>query len=332
MKQTEITRDSLFMMMRQFQPACVLGAAADLDLFTPLIHNPRNATELTDHLQANLRATTILVDALVALQLLEKHENRYHVPVPLAPFLTDESEESILPNLRHLANCQRRWSQLAHVVQMGGPAQVDSSVRGTDGDLASFIGAMQNFTNPDIPRVIARIELPSQFHLLDIGGASGNWTTGFLRRYPKAHATLFDLPAVVPIAQEQMTSRGLTGRVRLVGGNYHTDPLPGGANIAWLSAIAHQNSRAENRALFSKIHAVLPPGGVLLIRDMVLDETRTRPAAGALFAVNMLVATEGGNSYTLSEYREDLEQAGFVGVALNHEDEGMNALIRSSRV
>ncbi len=68
------------------------------------------------------------------------------------------------------------------------------------------------------------------------------------------------------------------------------------------------------------------------MRDIVLDETRTRPAAGALFAVNMLVATEGGNSYTLSEYREDLEQAGFVDVALIHEDEGMNGLIRSSRV
>lgn len=332
MNQTEITRDDLFKMMRQFQPACVLGAAADLDLFTPLIHQPMETAGLARHLQTDLRATTILLDALIALQLLEKHENRYQVPATLASCFTDESGDSILPSLRHLANCQRRWSQLGRVVQMGGPSQVEPSIRGADGDLASFIGAMQNFTNPDIQKVIARIELPAHFHLLDIGGASGNWTAGFLHHYPEAHATLFDLPAVIPIARKHMASLELTPRVRLAGGNYHTDPLPRGADIAWLSAIAHQNSRPENRALFSKIHTVLTPGGNLLIRDIVLDETRTRPVAGALFAVNMLVATEGGNSYTLSEYQEDLEEAGFTDITLVHEDEGMNALIRSRRV
>jgi len=331
MKQEKLTPNNLLEMMRQFQPACVLGAAAELDLFTPLARQPMDGAMLAQHLHSDTRATVILLDALVALHVLEKKENQYQILLSLTPCLTEESNDSILPGLRHLANCQRRWVQLARVVREGGPARVESSMRGEGGDLASFIGAMQNFTNPVIEDVVGLVNLPPCCHLLDIGGASGNWTAGFLRSHPEAHATLFDLPEVIPIAQHHLTSLGLKQRVTLVEGNYHTDTLPKGADVTWLSAIAHQNSRAENRHLFAKIYAALTPGGILLIRDIVLDESRTAPVTGALFAVNMLVATEGGNSYTLTEYREDLEQAGFTDITLTHRDEGMNALIQASR-
>ena len=88
--------------------------------------------------------------------------------------------------------------------------------------------------------------------------------------------------------------------------------LPAGADLAWVSAIVHQNSRAQNRALFAKVFAALAPGGRIAIRDILMEEDRTRPVAGALFAVNMLVATEGGGTFTFAELREDLEAAGFA--------------------
>jgi hypothetical protein len=49
--------------------------------------------------------------------------------------------------------------------------------------------------------------------------------------------------------------------------------------------------------------------------------------AGALFAVNMLVATEGGGTYTFEELREDLVEAGFAGAAVARQDEGMNSIL-----
>ena len=70
----------------------------------------------------------------------------------------------------------------------------------------------------------------------------------------------------------------------------------------------------------------------MVIRDVVMDPSHTSPTGGALFAVNMLVATEGGNVYTLDEYREDLSEAGFEDVTLVHRDEFMNSLIRARKV
>jgi hypothetical protein len=119
--------------------------------------------------------------------------------------------------------------------------------------------------------------------------------------------------------------------VALVPGDYNADPLPRGADLVWLSAIIHQNSPDQNRALYHRIAAALEPGGRLLIRDIVMQPSRTAPLAGALFAVNMLVHTQGGNSYTLSEIRDDLEAAGFTEVEWIRRDEGMNSVVSARR-
>ena len=121
----------------------------------------------------------------------------------------------------------------------------------------------------------------------------------------------------------------MSNRVRLVAGNFYADALPPGSDLAWLGAIVHQNSREQNRHLFTAIARALADGGSLLIRDMLMDESRTTPVAGALFAINMLVATEGGGTFTFNELREDLEDAGFTGVKVLHRDEGMNSVIQA---
>ncbi len=326
------TAERLMETIRAFQPACVIVAAADLDVFTALGRKPMTAPDLTDALNADRRATTILLDALAALKLLEKDAGLYAVVPEVATLLSADSPTNILPGVRHQANCLRRWVQFATVVRDGGPAVRTPSIRGEAADGEAFIGAMDNVSAAMAPTVVGRLGSLTFQRLLDIGGASGTWTIAFLRTAPDATAVLFDLPQVIPLAKERLTSANLLGRVTLVPGDYNVDEMPGGADLAWLSAIAHQNSREQNRALFAKIHAALTAGGMLAIRDIVLDSSRTKPPAGAMFAVNMLVGTEAGNSYTLDEYREDLTAAGFTGVELLYEDEGMNSLILAQKM
>jgi precorrin-6B methylase 2 len=316
---------------RSFQPACVLTTAADLDVFSPLHEKPMTAEALACELGTNPRATTILLDALVALELLAKQDSDYSVPEDVAKLLTEKSANNVLPMVRHMGNCLRRWAQLSGVTQTGKPAECGPSIRGEAADQADFIGAMHNISKPIADEVIAKLQ-PLKFgHLLDIGGASGTWTIAFLRAVPEAKATLFDLPPVISMAEQRFTEVGLGDRVTLVPGDFYTDDLPDGADIAWLGAICHQNSREQNRALFAKVHKALKDGGVVVIRDVVMDPSHTSPEGGALFAVNMLVATEGGGTYTFDEYRQDLCEAGFGEVILVHRDEFMNSLIRAEK-
>ena len=316
-------------MVRAFQPACVIAAAAELDLFTALGGESLSAQALAARIDADVRGTTILLDALAALDLLVKDGACYRVPPAVAELLSEHAPNPVLPGVRHLANCMRHWTDLARVVRTGRPGDRVPSIRGQAADCEAFIGAMNNFTQSVAPRVIEKLIGLKFSRMLDVGGASGTWTEAFLLAVPEATAVLFDLPDVIPLARQRLARAGLADRVTLVAGDYNCDELPGGADFAWLSAIAHQNSRQQNRSLYGRIHAALTPGGALVIRDVVMAPSRVTPRAGALFAVNMLVNTEGGGTFTLSEYSEDLAAAGFGRIELLHQDDAMNSLIRA---
>ncbi len=325
------TSEGLLELGRSYQAAAVFAAAADLDLFPALLGGPRSSAELAAQLRCAERGLTILLDALAALKVVVKREGRYELPPGAKACLAPEGPKSILAMAQHQANCLRRWAQLAWVVKNGRPARCSPSVRGEAGDQQSFIGAMHNISGPVADQIIRAVH-PLRFqHLLDVGGASGTWTMAFLRACSKGAATLFDLPPVIPMARARLESEGFGSRVRLVAGDFMNDPLPHGADLAWVSAIVHQNSRAQNRRLFASVFRALLPGGRIAIRDLVMDETRLRPAAGALFAINMLVATEGGGTYTLAELREDLESAGFRRVVLARNDPTMNSVVVATK-
>lgn len=317
---------------RAYQPACVIAAAADLDLFSAIGTGWVTADSLAKQIRADLRGLTVLLDVLASMGLLVKEGGQYGVPPDLVPVLSAKGPASVLPMLQHTANCMRHWADLARVVKSGRPADCGPSIRGEDADQAAFIGAMHVVSGPNADRVVNDICPGSFTHLLDIGGASGTWTMAFLRFMPGAKATIFDLPHVISMAEQRLREAGCVDRVDLVAGDFYTDKLPTGADLAWLGAIAHQNSRAQNRELFAKIRETLVPGGTLLLRDVVMNDDHTAPPGGTMFAVNMLVNTEGGGTYSLSEYREDLEASGFTDVRQIRQDPWMDAIIQARRI
>ncbi|MGQ9651449.1 MAG: methyltransferase [Phycisphaerae bacterium] len=325
------TSEEILDLSRAYQPACVIAAAADLDLFTAIADQEITADTFAGQLQVDLRGLTVLLDAMTSMGLLHKCHGRYRAPLEVSAALSADSPQSVLPMVQHTANCMRRWVHFARVVKTGRPAERTPSIRGEAADQAAFIGAMHVVSGPVADRVVSDIHPPPFRHLLDIGGASGTWTMAFLRLAPQATATIFDLPEVIPMAERRLRQAGFAERVKLVAGDFYVDKLPAGADLVWLSAIAHQNSRRQNRELLAKIHDVLIPGGMLLLRDVVMNDDHTAPPGGAMFAVNMLVNTEGGGTYSLSEYREDLEASGFTHVRRLREDPWMNSVIQASR-
>jgi len=323
--------DEILLLARGYQSACVLAAAADLGVFGVLAAEPLTARDVAHRLGADTRGAAALLDALVALELLNKQDGRYAPAEGASELLTPESPGSVLAMVRHQANCLRRWSRMAESVRSGRPVERQPSIRGEAADQAAFIEAMDNVCRSVAGDVVADLGPPPFKRLLDVGGASGTWTIAFLRANPDATATLFDLPVATPLAEQRLAAAGLRDRVRLVAGDFLADPLPAGHDLAWVSAIIHQNSRDQNRRLFRAVHQAMTDNGTLLIRDIVMDESRTTPVAGALFALNMLTATEGGGTFTLDEIRADLQACGFCDASIIRPDEGMNTVVRATR-
>jgi len=325
---TQWTEAELWKIASGYRAASVLLAAAELDVFAALADGPRTAGELASAIDGDRRATEILADALAGLDVLVKQNGRYGLAGGVAVVLTADGAESDLALARHVANCQRSWAQLARVVRTGRPAEHPPSIRGEAGDVASFIEAMDNASRAAAPTVVADLGPPAFRHLLDVGGGPGTWTAAFLAASPTSTATLYDRPEALAIAERHLAAAGVLDRVTLAAGDFDADAsLPGGADLAWVSAIVHMNSRRQNRDLFAKVHAALEQGGRILIRDVVMDATHARPAFGALFAVNMLVRTPAGGTYAFGELADDLAAVGFPRAELLRNDDGMNAVV-----
>lgn len=200
----------------------------------------------------------------------------------------------MLGMVRHQGNCLRRWSQLGNVVRQGKPASRHASVRGEAKDLDSFIRAMHEISEPMALPLIRGLGPLHFSHILDLGGASGTWTRAFLALYPEARATIFDLPDVIPTAKRLMKKAGLKTRVDLVAGNYNTDTLPKGADLAWVSAIVHQTSQAQNKAMYRRATLVHTPVSGNVPRTLHRCERRhTTGAARASSPVKALAWPHG---------------------------------------
>lgn len=316
---------------RSYMISRVILTAADLDVFTQLADQPVEAGDLAARLGLEERPLSRLLDCLITLNLIEKADGRYRVTKDGA-CLSCRHPASILPMVQHLNAIWDNWSQLTACVR-SGVNPLPRPVIGTacEHDTRAFIGAMHVVARQTAAVIAAACDLRSSSQLLDIGGGSGAYTIALLRHNPRLRAVLFDFPSVVAIAASHVAEAGLDDRVALVSGNFYEDDLPPGCDAALLSAIIHQNSPRQNVELYEKIHRALEPQGVLLIRDHIMDAARTQPADGALFALNMLVNTAAGDTYTFAEVETTLRQAGFEDVRLLRSGDRMDCVVEARK-
>lgn len=326
------TRESIDEICSGFLKARILLTAAEIDLFTILKDSPKSAREICESNGFNERGLTILMDALVSMGLLNKNAHCiYSVDDSICLLLCKNSPDSFLPMVLHRARMWNTWSNLTEIVKTGSGLSFLEKKKRSQEDMEAFIGAMHAIGAQKAETLADKLDLGRFRKMIDVGGASGTYIIGFLRKNRNLRATLFDLPEVIPMARRRIESGGLSERVDLIAGDYNVDQFPPDHDLALLSAVIHINSREANRSLYSRLFQSLQPAAAILIRDFIMDDSRTSPADGAIFAVNMLVATKAGNSYTFKEVCEDLIVSGFVNPQLVCDGLKMDQVIMAKR-
>ena len=322
--------DNIMDLLTHFMEVRSILTAAELDLFTTIEKNVYTANALAEKEKLDPRATTRLLDSLVCIDLLEKRGDAYTV-TDRGARLSSEHPQTELPMILHLNGLWDTWSHLTETVRTGHNVKMDDAVHKNQDRQRAFIGAMHVVGRTLADEIAESWDLAPFSKLLDIGGASGTYTLAFLRKNPKMTAVLFDLEPVIPLARERLKEEAYLDRVSLVSGDLNADEFPAGCDLALLSAIIHMNSPEQNADLYRRIYHALNPGGALLIRDHVMDESRIHPPSGAFFALNMLVNTMGGDTYTFEEIRTALSNCGFVDIELARKGENMDCLVEARK-
>ena len=314
MEITNWTPATLLKLSGSYWETCALHAGVKLDLFTHLADNPCAATELSMKLDLDTRGLTMLLDALVALQLLEKQSDEYSVPESVSAFLDRKSTGYLGHIIMHHHHLVEGWSRLDEAVRIGAPVRNRISHEPTDVERESFLLGMFNLAMFIAPKVASLIDLSGRRRLLDLGGGPGTYAIHFCQKNPQLNATILDLQTTQPFAETTIKCFSMNERVDFISGDFHGGPYPDGFDVVWLSHVLHGEGPENCSNMLSNAIAALEPGGVLFVHEFILDDDRTSPLFPALFSLNMLVCTPEGRSYSEQEIIELLRMAGLSRV------------------
>ena len=309
-----------------FQKSRILLSGFELDIFTNVDEHGTTSNQIANRLHLDEHACERLMNALVSLTFLRKQNNLFFNTPESFTFMSKKSAD-YLGGLMHSNHLWNTWSNLTQVVKTGNsayPSQIN--VRGEDW-LFPFINAMHDRAKKQAPQQLANIGLSGIKSVLDIGGGSGAYSMEFVTKKPEIEATVFDLPNVVPITKKFLDKEGFSDKIKTHSGNYTTDDLPGGFDLVFLSAIIHSNSLEINQDLIKKCFNALNKKGKIVIQDWIMNNERTQPVSGAIFAINMLVGTEAGDCFTEEEVTGMLVAAGFSNISRIEFETGLSQMI-----
>jgi (2Fe-2S) ferredoxin/ubiquinone/menaquinone biosynthesis C-methylase UbiE len=300
--------DDLNELIRGFMPSRAVLTALELDVFTA-VGKGGTASQIADKIHCAARGTEMLLNVLVSLKLLEKHDGIYTNASVAERFLIEPSPDSARTAQLHTANLWPRWSKLTEAVRTGTAVEAGRD----NGWVKSFIAAMDHTARGRARAVAQAVVLNGEKRMLDLGGGSGAYSIAFVKAASALQSEIVDLPEVLPITEEHIRRAGLSDRISTRPGDLLSLPLEAGKyDLVLLSAICHMFSPEENGRLLERAYTALAPQGRVVISDFILDADKTSPRYATLFALNMLVGTHAGASYSEPEYAAWLKQAGFA--------------------
>jgi len=305
--------DDLNQTLRAYMESRALLTALELDVFTA-VGGGATAAEVAAKISTHARATEMLLNALVSIGMLTKQQGVFHTTPVTSRFFAEGSKDNARPGLIHIANIWHRWSNLTECVRAGTAVGHEEMADRGDDWTEPFIAAMHHNASERAPLVVKAVGTAANERMLDVGGGSAAYSIAFAQSNEKLHATVLDLPTVLPIALRHINAAGLTGRIETRPGDLRRDPLGKGFTLILFSAICHMLSPEENQDLLRRCFESLEPSGRVVIQDFILEPDKTAPKQAALFALNMLVGTPAGSTYSYEEYTVWLREAGFPEV------------------
>jgi len=291
--------------------SCLL-AGNELGIFKVLSPGPKDAREIAQAIEGDLRATTILLNALAALEFLQKKGEQYQNMPATEQHLVEGKPAAITNMLHHSYDMWGAWGSLASVVRQGSPKinWEDNFLRQKPERVGHFIRAMDEIGAASAAELARRLDLSRVKRVLDTAGGPGSYAYAMIRINPNIKATIFDLPLTLQVTQEYVAKNKMPDNIELKEGDLLKDPLGEGYDLVLFSHIFHAYSPDENREFLRKGYKALNPGGQLVVHDFPVDETKTSPPQAALFSVNMLVNTQAGAAYSVNEFIQWMTDVG----------------------
>lgn len=302
----------------------ILAAAVELDLFTLLRkEGPMTLPALAERFGLAEQPARILLDGLVTIGALKMRGGRYantvmsHIalaaqdPRNLRATILWQKHIVYRPMARLLESLRDYRNVGLEEISGGGTTLYERL--GEHPELEKiFQDSMQEISIQANDLLARYVDFTSTNLLVDVGGGNGTNLLAVARRYPGLKGRVFDLPTVCAKAREHFRQERLAERLDAIEGNVFADEFPEGADAFLFCHFLCIWSKEENRTFLRKAYARLPPGGRVIVFDIMGRDGGGGPLASAMGSPYFLcLATGTGMIYSKAEYEDLCREAGF---------------------
>jgi ubiquinone/menaquinone biosynthesis C-methylase UbiE len=316
-KGRDLSPRPLMRILGDFANSQILDASIEYDFFTLIHRGVQSAEEIAREAGTNPRATRIVLDSLPALGLVEKHAGKYSLSATAELFLV-RGKPTYVGDFRHVALAL--WDGMAHLkesLKTGKPlSRLDTGAELQVWE--KLVLGIIVIAEPAAKALCDRLKIGSErkgIKVLDIAGGSSIFGMTILARDPSAQITQLDWPNVNAVAKKLNRERGLDGKIRFIDGEHHSTAIETDHyDLVLASNFCRFESPAGNQKLFAKAYSALKAGGLFVVNDFVPNEERSEPTFALRFSVYTLTHTPEGECWTLSQYSEWLQAAGFGAI------------------
>ncbi len=310
--------DRLLALSTGYWVSQIVRAAAHYKFFTLIANGHTTVDAIAAAAKTDARGTRMVLDSLVALDVLTKRGKVYGLTPDAEAYLVEGRPGDLTPMLDgHTGLTYEDWGRLTDALR--DPTKVRQY-----GDLNEAADFFPKLIRAILPLGLGAADATAEYlgigtrrkgmRILDIGIGGAAWSIPFARRDPSMRVTGFDIPDVLAQTKQIVSEFGVDRQFSFVPGDLMKDDFgESTSDIVILGNICHGLTPEQNRDLLKRTWRALVPGGQLLIADMIPNEERTRPPFPVLFAVNMFVMG-GEDTYPMSDYRTWLAEAGYRDV------------------
>lgn len=300
-----------------YAPPLVIEAAVRHRVFDVLADRALTLGELVEATGASARGPGAIANVLVGLGLLVRDDaERYALTPESAAFLVSQRPGFVGGIFRHASTqLLPHWLHLTDIVGSGKPARAVHDAADGAAFFADFVEDIFPLSYPAARVLADALDLArarGTVSVLDLGAGAGVWGIALAQASPHVTVCAIDWPDVLPVTRRVAERFGVGDRLRTVAGDLFDAEFGRDHQVAVLGHILHSEGVARCRALLRRAHAALAPGGTIAIAEFLVDADRRGPLPGLIFAVNMLVNTEAGGTYSFEEIAGWLMEAGFT--------------------
>jgi SAM-dependent methyltransferase len=291
----------------------ILEAAIRNRVFDSLDSGPKTIEEVHAATGASTRGLSAVMNALCGLELLDKDaQGRYSLTPESSTFLVSTKPSFFGGLLLHTSEqLLPKWLHLTEIVRTGKPASSVNQEKAGAEFFEQFVADIFPMSYPSALALATALHL-SKDNVLDLAAGSGVWGIALAQSGPGVRVTAVDWPDVLPVTKRTVARFELEDRFNFIPGDLLSADFGSGYTVATLGHILHSEGEERGRKLLAKVFAALAPGGTIAIAEFLVNADRKGPVTPLFFAVNMLVNTDDGSTWSFEEISEWLLAAGFT--------------------